>query len=555
MIDHWRRLVVGHRRQWLVVSLALVLGAMAGGAFAIARQDRYESQSTVYVAAQAVGVDPSAAYNGTLLSQEKVKSYVELLSDSRLTQEVAQRLGGGRDAAWVADHLVATSPTETAILRLTATDDSPQGAQALAAAAADSMLGLIAEIERPLDPGQPPPVIARIVQPATFSADRIAPQPPLNVAVGALAGLLIGVAIVLARRSLDRSVRSSEDLAEATSVPVLGTVARDPRFSERPLPVRTDRQSTRAEAYRQIRTNLQFLGRDRASRVLLVTSARHGEGKSVTAANLALALADSGLRVLLVGADLRRAPTVRLFPDDDDGPGLSLVLAAAVAPEAAIRSSGDLDLLPAGTLPPNPSELLGSERAREVFTQLRERYDYVLVDTPPSLLLADPAVLSAHVDGVILVARYGSTRSDDLVAAAESLRIGPTPVIGAVLTNTPSAGRLLEGLLDRDTTAKAGPIEEATSADAAPTGVQDDAATTSEHPDPYPAGAGDRADTPDSVGPSGEAPAATPEGPRPMRMDARIVPSPRPRRSTEGEDTATEPEPGDRADDTATSTR
>lgn len=440
MIRHWRRSIVGHRGQSATLVVAMVLGLGLGALFATVTPARYESESTVYVAAQVGGLDDlTAAYNGTLLSQQKVKSYVELLGDSRLTEDVAQRLGGGRDALWVSGHLTGSSPTETAIIRLDAQAESPQSAQALAAAGADSLIDLIGTLEQPARNGDAPPVVARLMRPATFGPAPVSPVLWFDLLLGAIGGLVVGAGLLLAARALDRSVRSPGTLAAVGSAPVLGAVPRDRGTRSHPLSVPADASSAQAEAFRRIRTNLAFLRSDRPMQVLLLTSAQPREGLSVTAANLAHVLALAGRRVLLIGGDMR-SPGLTRYLDAEDEPGLSAVLAGRAEPDAAIRRVGGIDLLPAGPLPPDPGDLLVGSRAADLVDALRPRYDHILIDTPPVLAFADAVVLSSHVDATLLVVRHGRTSTSDVAAAAAALRAGPAPLVGTILTMTPAAG-------------------------------------------------------------------------------------------------------------------
>lgn len=193
-----------------------------------------------------------------------------------------------------------------------------------------------------------------------------------------------------------------------------------------------------AEAYRVIRTNLEFASPDAALRVLLVTSATPGEGKTTTAANLAAALAQGGRRVLCVDADLRRAELHRRFGVPSQ-PGLSTVLVGRKGWEEVCRpvpAVPGLTVLPAGPLPPNPSELLGSRRFADLVAAVREAYDAVVLDAPPVLGFADAVVAARQADGVILVVRAGVTRNEALTAAREALERASARLVGVVLNAT-----------------------------------------------------------------------------------------------------------------------
>ena len=274
------------------------------------------------------------------------------------------------------------------------------------------------------------------------------PRVLLNVALAILIGGLLGLGSVFLIDHLDRTVRSTEQLGELGLSP-FGFVpeinVRRPRLRGgapggrelrvgRRLTVTADASGFAGEAYRALRTNMRFAyPRGRTPR-FAITSAVPGEGKSLTSANLAIALAEGGERVVLVDADLRRPTLHRLF-GLERGAGLSDALAGdGQVGEATVPSGVDgLDLLPGGRVPPNPSELLGSARMREALGALSESYDVVLVDTPPVLPFTDAGVFAREVDGAFLVIRAGSTSLDDAERAARNLRAAGSRVLGAIL--------------------------------------------------------------------------------------------------------------------------
>jgi receptor protein-tyrosine kinase len=196
------------------------------------------------------------------------------------------------------------------------------------------------------------------------------------------------------------------------------------------------------EAYRALRTAIQFLGLDHPLRVLQITSPSASEGKTTTMANLGVALASTGRRVVLISSDLRRPRIDRFFGLSDDV-GLTSVILGDVPLSAAVQRVPDVDglfVLAAGPLPPNPSELLGSTHAEELFVALRAEFDMVLLDSPPVLPVTDAAVLSAYADATLLVATARKTRRRDFGRAVELLRQVEAPLVGSVLNGVTSEG-------------------------------------------------------------------------------------------------------------------
>ncbi len=245
------------------------------------------------------------------------------------------------------------------------------------------------------------------------------------------------------REVLDTSVKSAGALAELTGAPVLSSVPADSRARKDPLIVAGSAGSVRAEALRQLRTNLQFVNVDDPARTLVVTSAVPGEGKSTTACNLAIVFAEAGKRVVLVDADLRR-PRLAEYLGVDGTIGVTNVLAGQATVDDALQEWGTsgVFVLPSGSVPPNPSELLGSRNMAALLEALRGGFDMVIVDTPPLLPVTDGALAAALVDGTVLVFRCGKTSAAQVRSATEALVAVDAKVLGCVLNMTPRKGQL-----------------------------------------------------------------------------------------------------------------
>jgi capsular exopolysaccharide synthesis family protein len=271
---------------------------------------------------------------------------------------------------------------------------------------------------------------------AADRGSRISPRPKLDVALGAGVGLLLGLALALVLDGLDRSVKTAAQLHALLAAPVLGVIPRIRRKSMIVAPLGKDAVG---EAYRALRTSVRFVNPDNPLRSFAVTSAAQGEGKTTTAANLAIALAESGERVVLVDADLRRAGLARAL-DLEGAVGLSNVVVGEVDLDDVLQEWASLlTVLPAGTLPPNPSELLGSHRMAELLDELRDRFDVVVLDAPPALPVTDAVVLSTLIDGLVLVARSTKTSRPTASELRRRLETVQAPVLGCVLNATPSS--------------------------------------------------------------------------------------------------------------------
>ncbi len=430
------------RERWKVIVLAVLLGLVAALAVFLVRPPEYTAQTSLYVSAQ-VGDDPQQAYQGAQLSEQRVTSYTELVTGDRVISEAIRRLGLREKPETLAARVTATSAQDSVIINISATDISPSQAAAIANTLGTVTTEVVAELERPAAPNGVPAVAVRIVQPAQTPDEPSSTGLAVILALGLLGGLGVGVGVALLRNSLDTSIRTTEDLAAASGAPNLGAIAFDPKVRRYPLTVQDDPQSPRAEAFRQLRTNLQFLDVDHARKVVLVTSSIPGEGKTTTVANLAIALASTSSRVLVIEADLRRPKLSELLGLDRQI-GLTRVLAGRVSLSKAIQTwgGGSFDVLSTGPTPPNPSELLASNQMRMVLDEARGNYDVVLVDTPPLLPVTDAAAIAPATDGAVLVCRFQETTRSQLEAAARALRAVSVEPLGTIFTMVPDSGPL-----------------------------------------------------------------------------------------------------------------
>jgi capsular exopolysaccharide synthesis family protein len=283
----------------------------------------------------------------------------------------------------------------------------------------------------------------QVVETATVGA-RIGITTRQRMVVGLLVGLFLGTAIAFFLEYLDQTIKTAADVERALRLPVLGLIPLDPRGLRQArdgrrralaLITSTAPDDPISEAYRVLRTNVTFVSAgQRALQLICLTSAGPGEGKSTTAANLAITLAQQGSHTLLVDADLRRPLVHRAFNLVQE-PGLTDVLIGVAALREAVRPNviKGLDVLPAGALPPNPSELLGSVAMQRLLAELRGQYDAVVFDTPPTLAVTDAAVLGSNADAVILVLRAGETDEAAAQRAVEGLRRVRAQVAGSVL--------------------------------------------------------------------------------------------------------------------------
>jgi tyrosine-protein kinase Etk/Wzc len=312
---------------------------------------------------------------------------------------------------------------------------------------------------------------ATVIDTAQVSHRPVRPHKVRNLLLGLALGLIVGIAVAFGREHMDDTIHTVDEVESLTGVPVLGMIphmrnhqltngkrrilpgrgaglpaARSPQqdYPSR-LIVSGDTQSTVAEAFRSLRTNITFATPDQVPRTIVVTSSREGDGKTTSVVNLAAAFAHQGLRVLLVDSDLRRGVLHKVFRLPKR-PGLSNVLVENLSFEEVIHTAGidgdvQLDVMTSGTYPPNPAELLGSRGLRTVLDALAKRYDVVLIDSPPLTVVTDAAVVAPHVDGVLVVARASQTEVGALEFAMMQLRNVNARVKGTILNDLSLADR------------------------------------------------------------------------------------------------------------------
>ncbi len=279
-----------------------------------------------------------------------------------------------------------------------------------------------------------------IIESALQPKDPIRPRKRMNVMLGALLGLLGGIGLAFFLEYLDTTVKTSEDLEQTVKAPFLGII---PSFSSDEESKADDElftfrypKSSITESVRSIRTNIIFSTAGKELRRLLVTSAGPQEGKSTAVINLGVIFAQGGKRVLLIDSDLRRPRLHRAFNVSRDHGLTELIMGAAKLEDVVLKTEvPGVDLIPCGPIPPNPSELLGTPRMKELGEELSQKYDLILYDSPPVVAVTDAVVLSKIVDGVVLIAKAGKTTREILYKAARQLDDVGGQILGTVLND------------------------------------------------------------------------------------------------------------------------
>jgi len=427
------------RTRWLIILVTLVVGLLGAIAVNLLSTPLYEASTRLFVSTTS-GATLAETYQGNRFSQERVVSYTELLMGETLAQRTIDKLDLDITAEDLRENVTARSKPDTVLIDVMVKDESPVRARDIADALSDEFVSLVSELETPPD-GTRPDARVIVEQRASIPDEPVTPKTARNIALGVAVGLLLGIGLAVLRDVLDNTVKDREALEEITGVGVVGSIPLDKERRKEPaISFETDNSAT-AEAFRKLRTNLQFLAVDNPPRVLVVTSSMPHEGKSTTAINITLALAEADHSVALVEGDLRR-PTLHNKLGVVGSVGFSTLLTGRASLDEALQKTRftGLSVLASGALPPNPSELLGSAAAKKVIEELRTRFDYVVVDSPPLLAVTDAAVLATSADGVLIMSRFAQTKRDQLAQAIAHLKDVDAPLLGAVFTMTPTRG-------------------------------------------------------------------------------------------------------------------
>lgn len=435
-----REAVAALRSAWWLAVVGLIVGGGVAATASLLQTPLYTSATQIFVATRDSG-STSDAFQGGQFSQERITSYAQLLGGEELARRVAERLDLDVQPSDLAGRIQADGVADTVLVNITVEDPSPEAARQIATVLGEEFIELVTELETP-EEGGVAPVRVRVTEPPVAASSPSSPLTLRNVALGSVLGLIAGVALAILRARLDRSVRSPEDAAQLVGAPVIGSILRDGTLEKRHV-VERGGSSRTAEDFRQLRTNLQFLNVDEPPKVIMVSSAVPAEGKTTVVVNLGLALADAGRRVTIVEADLRK-PKVTRYLGMVGGAGLTNILAGTADVDEVIQTyaSATLRVIAAGPTPPNPGELLSSSHMAALVDKLREENDFVLVDAPPLLPVADSSGLAVIMDGVLLSVRYGSTTKDQLRQAARTLdRVGARP-LGVILNIVPAKADL-----------------------------------------------------------------------------------------------------------------
>jgi capsular exopolysaccharide synthesis family protein len=419
------------RRRWLgVLIIALTTLALAS-AITLALPKQYTATTRLFFGVATESVSDLA--QGSNFAEKQMSSYAEVATSPQVLIPVINQLGLRVTPLELAKAVKATVPLDTVILEIEATDPDPTRAALIANTVGGQLIKAVADLSPERQDGTKA-VRATTIAAAEMPTKASFPNVFKNLAIGVTLGLVFGLGTALLRHFLDTKIRNENDVRALTNSAILGVVAFDHEVSSHPVILRDQPLAASAEAVRRLRTNLQFIDVANRPKSIVISSSIPDEGKSTIALNLAVSLADTGARIILVDADLRQ-PSIAKYADIEGAVGLTTVLIGRVKVDDVIQpfAATGLDLLPAGQIPPNPSELLGSVAMAELLERLSASYDMVLLDSPPLLPVTDAVVLSKLAGGALLVVGADRIHRPQLEQSLESLETADAHLYGLVM--------------------------------------------------------------------------------------------------------------------------
>jgi succinoglycan biosynthesis transport protein ExoP len=467
------------RRKWIVLQALIVVPTIAL-ALSLMQENQYTATASLLFRQAPEGLLSEGGTNSFIDPARESATNEELVALPVVADRAAKQIGDGVTGDQVLSSISVDTGGDSDLAQISATTESPELSAEMANAYGEAYI----EFRRAADQAQIQSAIDRVdaslaeltaeqqtsaraialndrieqlqlvqalqtgkaelVQRATPPTSRSSPKPMLNVAIGIVLGALLGFGLAALRDRFDRRVRTVDELEELFALPIL---ARVPRTRALAKGSAADPTATtpEGEAFRVLRTNLRFFNVDSELRSILVASPSAGDGKSTIARNLATTMAEMGDRVVLVEADLHKGGSLRGLVGDSESDGLSSVLAGASLDRALIDIAISIDgsqetraltVLPSGPVPPNPSELLESDRMRQLLSELQTRYEIVVVDSPALGAVSDALALVPEVDGVVVVSGLGQTTRDAARRLSKQLSLISTRPIGVIANFT-----------------------------------------------------------------------------------------------------------------------
>ena len=435
-------------RNWWVLTLFMLLGFICGVFFSVMQRPLYSATATLYVTPNyGAGSEATNVYQDELAAQQRAVSYARLISSKSIAAAAVSASDGAFSVEEYTSAVSSSVTPDTTLLSVSAKSGDALKSRDIANAGANAL----SEYIESLDGGSSDRSITKlaVVTPAAVEGRPVSPVVRRNLLFGGFIGLLVGCLFLVAKVRFDDRIHRGTQAAELASAPLLASIPLDEVLQTDPI-VNFAHGGFLVESYRRLFVNLRFIDLDKSGMTVLITSPKPGDGKSSVALNLGRAIAEAGHSVVVVDADLRRpslASRVGLSPDI----GLSSVLAGdgSVLDFVQRSDSDSVHVLASGVLPPSPSRVLGSSRMRSCISDLADRFEYVIVDSPPVLAVSDASVLAQYADATLVVVGGDSTSVPELVNCVRELTQSGRDVSGVVYNKdslAPSSSSYYSGL-------------------------------------------------------------------------------------------------------------
>ena len=422
------------RSRWRFFTAVLVAGLLWSLYLLWSTAPSYQSSATLFVS-----TPPSSGISNmsvaAMVTQERVRSYADLATDSKVLGAAAERLPGMSESD-LQDRVSAQAEENTLLLVVEALGDTPEEAKQVNTVVVEEIIRVIGEMEEPGDGDVELPFIVNVASDPSLGTDPVEPKIPMGLGIGFAVSLLVAAAATLIRQGLDSTVRTSKEIAVLAAAPCFAVLPTDGRAA-RELTASAP-ASPFSEAIRVLRSNLQFMELDGPQRTVLITSAVEGAGRTTIALELAVSFARADKSVLLIDLDLRRSTLAARLQLSNDGGLVSLLVGTSDLGSEVQRHASGVDVLVGGPTPPNPAELVHSDAMRALLAEVGHRYDMVVIDGLAVLPTADAAAIAHDVDGVLLVVDQGVTRRAEVLEAAKRLRASGGRLVGVVINRAPA---------------------------------------------------------------------------------------------------------------------
>lgn len=420
------------KKAWIIILFLVVAIAISAVVSFFILKPEYKTFTTLMLGKpKDYQTDEMIEYNDLLLNQKLVHTYGALVQSREVGEKVINNLNLNLSYGEFSKKVKVNLVDKTEIIKLEVVDQDPETAALIANETAEVFMDSVKKFLKVEN--------VQVIDKAEVPTSPIKPNPKLNIAISAVLGLMLSIFVIFLMEYLDQTIKRPEDIEKYLSIPVIGAI---PNTNGQNLISLEDPKSPVSEAFRTMRTNIEFSNIDDDINTIVITSSTPGEGKSTIASNLAISMAQGEKKVLIIDCDLRKPKINKIF-DLPNNQGLTTVLLGNKYFEDVVNKHERLDnlyVLTSGPIPPNPAELLGSKKMGEFINELKGEFDTIIMDSPPIGLVTDGVLLSTISDGLILVTAAGDTDIDSSVRSLGLVRNVNSKILGGVLNKIPIKG-------------------------------------------------------------------------------------------------------------------